>query len=126
MGKSKAKNYKTLSAETPKPNEHFTRLHDSLIKSVPYKKLSHSARTVYTILKSEFKGWATGNNIICPYRLFNEYGLNNMTIAKALRELEEAGFIEIERQGVTVNKNLHHKAPTVYHLSNKWYMDKPP
>lgn len=47
-------------------HEHFTRLFDSLIHSPAYRVLSPVAAKTLVILKSEYKGNYTGNNIICP------------------------------------------------------------
>lgn len=110
--------------ETPKTSEHFTRLHDSLIESGAYKKLSHSARTVYTLIKSEYKGDYTGNKVICPYSKFRAYGMDGRTIPKAIAELEQAGFIEVERFGLVTGKLYRY--PNEYKLIDKWYKNKPP
>ena len=101
-----------------KSNEHFTALYDSMIESAAYKSLSSSARTVYTVIKSKYRGDFTGNEITCPYAVFEEYGLQHTTVKRALDDLENAGFIEVERQGFTT-KNLH-REPNIYRLSSRW------
>ena len=119
MAKKKSK---VEAFETPRSSEHFTRLHDTLITSKQYKQLSHAARTVYVLIKSQYKGNYNGNRIIYPYRQFQEYGMNTNTISRAVQELEAAGFIDIERQGFTT-KNLH-RQPTIYKLSSRWWKEE--
>ena len=99
--------------QTPKSNEHFTPLYDSLIESEQWKKLSHAARELYILIYHEYRGTYTGNSVKCPYTDIMKYGFSRATISKCIKELEKEGFITCESGGLT-------RAPNVYHFSDKW------
>lgn len=122
--KQERKLYAPLSAETyhHTGHQHYTRLYDDFLQSKPWKQLSHAARSVYLVIKMNYKGHYTGNDLTCTYRQFKEYGMNSTTVKRALRELEESGFIDIELQQM-VNRNLH-RAPTIYRLSDRWHTNE--
>lgn len=93
---------------------HYTRVYDDMLNSLPFTKLSHIAVRVYIILKKEYKGNFTGNEVICPYSTFKGNGLTrNDTILKAIRELEAFGFITVKSGGL-------HREPNRYTFSDKW------
>lgn len=119
----KRTSYKAKSWETSRTNDHYTRLHDELLNSAAYKSLSHAARTVYTVLKMQYRGDFTGDEVVCPYATFNAYHMQNRTISKAIAELENKGFIKAER-GALQTGNLH-REPNKYQFINKWRDFKP-
>lgn len=109
-------------------SEHFTRIFDSMLKHQSFKNLSSSARSVYLILKLQYRGesFSTGSKVVCPYRTFNEYGIQNKTASRALTELEKAGFIRIERGTKQTGKNPNlYRNPSIYHFVSDWWEIKP-
>lgn len=120
MSKSKRQKYKPESFETAKPNGHYSRMYDDMVDSTAFKALSSSARTVLIVLKRQFKGNYTGNTIRCPYKDIQAYGLNSTTIKRALSDLEQKGFIKIERGArQTADKNLY-RQPNEYTFIDAW------
>ena len=116
MGKKKK--YEPERWETPISDDHFTRLYDHMMKSEAWKDLKHSSRSVYTLLKMQYKGNYTGHIIKCPYSYFQDYGMSTTTIKNAVRDLEEHGFIRC-KVGTLVTKNLH-RQPNEYEFSSDW------
>lgn len=115
---ARKKSYKPHFFESTTSNEHYTRLYDSMLKSDAWKDLNHSSRSVYTILKMQYKGEYTGETVLCPYKDFQEYGMNTTTIKNAIKDLEEHGFIRCEH-GVLVTGNLH-REPNEYRFISEW------
>lgn len=113
----KKQGYKAQTFETYKPNEHFTRLHDSLIDSPKFKALHTQSQLIYILVKQEYKGDYTGNRVICPTRKIESYGIGRSAISRAFRELEDSGFIEVVERGGFPKK------PTVFMLSDKWWKE---
>lgn len=122
MSKSKVKlnKYSPESFETSKPNEHFTRFYDSMITSDAFMALTSSARTVFLILKLQFKGNYTGNTVTCPYATIQKYGLNTTTIKKAILDLEEKGFIKIEYGARQTRDKELKRQPNKYKFIDSW------
>lgn len=94
-------------------NTHFTPMYDDQLDSPAFIALGAVAVRVYLILRQEYKGRYTGNNVTCPYDTFVKKGVSRNSISKAIRTLEALGFIICERGG------LGHQA-TTYHFSDKW------
>lgn len=122
MSKSKAKRnkYSPEAFETSKPNEHYTRLYDSMLTSEAFMALTSSARSVLLILKLQFKGNYTGNTVICPYSTIQKYGLNTTTIKNALLDLSEKGFIEIEYGTLQMKGKELKRQPNKYKFIDAW------
>lgn len=126
MGKrNKAERYKPQAFESAKGgNDHFTRVFESMLTHEAFKKLSSSARSVYLILKAQYRGetYSSDSTVICPYWVFNEYGIQNRTASRALQELETAGFIKIKRGTKQTEKSENlHRHPNEYKFVAKWY-----
>lgn len=115
MARKKKYQPETFSAREG-DNKHV-RLYRSLLSSEAYKDLSHPAKTVYTLLllqKDEGK-----YTVQLPYKEFKEaYGMNTNTVAKALRSLEDHGFIKVEH-GRFITGKLHRDA-NQYTFIDKW------
>lgn len=94
-------------------HERFVRIFESMFESPAFVALTPVASRVYLILKNEYRGNFTMNNIVCPYSTMEQYGISRNSIPPALRLLEALGFI-IREPG-----NLM-REPTVYHFSDKW------
>ena len=120
MGRKKK--YEAERFETPVKGEHFTRLYDTMLKSDAWKDLNHASRSVYLILKMQYKGDYTGNTVMCPYKVFQEYGMNTSTVKKAITDLTEHGFIRCDN-GIVVyhegSKTLH-RTPNEYTFVSEW------
>lgn len=101
---------------TTKPtwdHNHYVMLFDDQLDSPAYIALSAHAKEAYTILRQEYKGPYTGNDIICPYSTFRAKGMRANTVSRALLMLEVFGFIHIDRGG------LMHE-PNVFHFTCGW------
>lgn len=118
MGKKKKYLYEPDRWETPVSNNHYTRLYDLMLTSDAWKDLSHSARSLYPLLKMQYRGNNSGRTIQCPYSYLKEYGMNSTTIKNAIRDLEEHGFIKCV-PGVHITKNLH-RQPNEYEFISDW------
>lgn len=98
---------------TALPHKGFVQMFNDQLNSPAFISLSNVAKVMYLILRQEFKGDYTGNNIICPYNTFVEKGISKNSISENLRMLEAMGFITWEHGG------LYHQ-PNVYHFTNGW------
>lgn len=94
-------------------NSHFTPMFDDQMDSPAFIALSAVAVRVYLILRKQFKGDYTGNNIVCPYERIIENGVSRNSIPGALRQLEALGFITCKRGGLA-------KQASVYSFSSDW------
>ena len=83
------------------------------INSPAFICLNPVAKVMYLILRQEYKGDYTGNDIVCPYNTFVEKGISRNSIADNLRQLEALGFVTLENGG------LYHQ-PNHYHFTNGW------
>ena len=99
--------------ESTSDHERFVRIFESMMESPAFKVLSPVATRIYLILKNEYRGNFTMNNIVCPYSTMEQYGISRNSIPPALRLLEALGFI-VREPGNLMSE------PTVYHFSDKW------
>ena len=78
----------------------FIKLDHPMFDSEAFQSLAHSSvRVLLSIMRK--KNGSNGTYeapIECPYQAMNGY-MASATIAKAIRELEEKGFIELARHG---------------------------
>ncbi len=115
---SKKKKYAPQRWETPVDGT-YTRLYEYMLKSDAWKDLNHASRTVYLVLKMQYKGDLTGNTIKCPYKDFKrDYGMSSSTVKNAIADLENHGFIRCA-SGILVTKNLH-REPNEYTFTDDW------
>ena len=101
---------------TPIKDDNYVPLYHTMLNSLAWNSLRTSSKQVYVILREQHKGF--GDTVKCPYKTFNAKGLHNTTISKAIKELEEKGFIKVER-GALQTGNLY-RDPTEYRFLNKW------
>ena len=94
-------------------HERFVRIFESMFESPAFIALTPVASRIYLILKNEYRGNFTMNNIVCPYSTMEEYAISRNSIPPALRLLEALGFIVREPGNLM-------REPTVYHFSDKW------
>lgn len=62
-------------------HERFVRIFASMIESLAFKVLSPVATKMLLILKNEYRGNYTMNNIICPYSTFENNGISRNSIS---------------------------------------------
>ena len=96
----------------------FIMLENHQFDSEAFNSLSSSAIRVYlSIIRcknpKDGKKGTMSEPILCPYSVING-NMSNATIAKAIRELEEKGFIELARHGGLM------KQPNLYAFSGEW------
>ena len=104
------------SFATTKPTwdrNHYVMFFYDQLDSPAYIALSAQAKEAYTILRQEYKGPYTGNDIICPYSTFRAKGMRANTVSRALHMLEVFGFIRIDRGGL-----MH--TPNIFHFTSGW------
>lgn len=111
MGKRKQRD--PPSFMTAQPHKGFVPMFNDQLNSPAFISLSTVAKVMYLILRQEYKGDYTGNNIICPYSTFVEKGISRNSISDNLRQLEALGFITWENGG------LYHQ-PNHYHFTDGW------
>lgn len=98
---------------TAQPHKGFVQMFNDQLDSPAFKSLSPVARSIYLILRQQYKGGYTGNDIICPYTTFIENGISRNSIPDNLHMLEAMGFITYEHGG------LYH-IPNLYHFTSDW------
>lgn len=111
MGKRKQRD--PPSFMTAQPHKGFVPMFNDQLNSPAFISLSTVAKVMYLILRQEYKGDYTGNNIICPYSTFVEKGISRNSISDNLRQLEALGFITWENGG------LYHQ-PNHYDFTDGW------
>lgn len=93
----------------------FIKLDHPMFDSEAFQSLAHSSvRVLLSIMRR--KNGTNGTNtapIICPYDCMNGT-MSKATIAKAIRELEEKGFIERSQHGGLM------KQPNLFAFSGEW------
>jgi hypothetical protein len=80
-----------------KIGEPFTPIVNRMIDSPAYMRLTNAARTAYTLLKRQCNGHGQ-TEVKFPYSHARPY-MKTDTFAKAIRQLEELGFIEKKQHG---------------------------
>ena len=98
---------------TALPHQGFVPMYRDQLESPAYRTLTAVAKSMYLILRAEYKGPYTDNKIICPYNTFIDKGISRNSIADNLRLLEALGFITCEQGG------LYHQ-PSIYHFTKDW------
>lgn len=100
----------------------YMRLFADMIYSPAFMNLSSSAKVAYMVLKMQWKGDSfSGSTVTCPYSEFNRFGLANKTIGKAIKELTNAGFIEVDKGTRQTAKNDYLKRQrNIYRFIDKW------
>jgi len=101
-----------------KKGPNFIMLEHPLFDSEAFNSLSGSAvRVLLSIIRcknpKDGKAGTMSEPILCPYSVMNG-SMSNTTIAKAIRELEEKGLIELARHGGLM------KQPNLYAFSGEW------
>lgn len=94
-------------------HERFVRIFESMYESPAFTSLPANAVRLYLILKNEYRGNFTMNNIICTYDTIEAHGISRNSISPALRILEALGFIVIQPGALM-------REASVYHFSDKW------
>ena len=95
---------------TTLPHRGFVQMFNDQLDSPAFICLSPVAKVIYLILRQQYKGGYTGNDIICPYSTFIEKGISRNSISENLRMLEAMGFITWEHGGLCHTPNLYHFA----------------
>lgn len=96
--------------------KRYIRLADTLLCSAAARGLSPSAFKILTYMKIEAAG---KKNFQFPCHKFIDF-MSKPTAYKAIKELEEVGFIDI----ISRNKNL--RIPNEYAFSDRWKLYKKP
>lgn len=119
MSRNRRNKYTPKDFETKSGQNKFVALYVSMLQSPAYMALTPSARSVYTVIKSQYNGnynRLPGNRVQCPYAYIMKYThCNKGTVSKALKELQDQGFIDIspdDRGGLNV--------ATTYTFSSRW------
>ena len=90
--------------------KRYFRLGASILASEPMRDLSASAFRIYCYMRIESAG---KRSFKFPYTKYKSF-MSRPTFFKALKELEEHGFIEV----VQHNRNL--RKSNIYMFSDKW------
>ena len=77
----------------------FIQMFNDQLDSPAFICLSPVVKVMYLILRQQYKGDYTGNDIICPYSTFIEKGISRNSIPENLRMLKAMGFITWESGG---------------------------
>ena len=91
-----------------------------MLTSEAWKDLNHASRTVYLILKMQYKG---NNPTVKPtYKDFQKYGMNTSTVSRCIEDLELHGFIRCERGTVLYHEGdvVLRKTPNEYTFISDW------
>ena len=123
--------YKDYYASTgTDQRDSFGTLWDSMVTSGQFKRLSLGARFFYALCRVQWKS-AQGRAylyqhakeesktyrepcFVFPAAHMEVYGIQRQNGARYIRELVQAGFIDVEEQ------NGHRRKPNVYAFSDKW------
>lgn len=83
-----------------------------VLHSPAYRVLSRAAHLVLSRLEIEHAQHAGKDNgrLPCTYAHFQEYGVHKHTVAAAIRELADLGFIEVTRRGAAGNAEFRQPA----------------
>ena len=93
--------------------DNFVRLYASLVESNAYMSLSGTAAKVFNYIALQCGREDPGKLRCCwPESQYTKYGLTKRQVIRATKELEEAGFLEIDR--------YRSRIPNVYKLSDQW------
>lgn len=113
MGKKKTK-YKPPGYKNPTPSDiKHVQLFRGFLRHPAYVRLSPSAKVLYQELRLQERG--DYGDVILTYAQAKEYtSLSDRTISRAYKELEDAGFIELKKQGGITGGG---KNPSVYKFS---------
>lgn len=111
-------------------NDKFCLIHESLVKSPQFQRLSPTAKTLYIycrIQQSSGKAYATlkameqeqklnlnANCFVFPKEHLKEYGLGQNNSTRYINELVAAGFIKIKY------KNNNRWLPNIYEFIADW------
>lgn len=97
-------------------NRKFVATYVSMMASPNYKRLSLSSQAVYTALKAFYTG--CGDTVTASNRqICSMIGTTGKTVTKALKELEEGGFIDVVHHGGLTGGR---KNCNVYRFSCRW------
>jgi len=83
-----------------------------MIKSEAYKRLTNASRTAYLLLKAQCYR-SDQIEVKLPYSQTQEY-MRKHTFTRAIRELEDLGFIKISQRGGMFRKT------NIYLLIDNW------
>lgn len=82
-----------------KGNEQFVPIPYNMARSIAWRSLSGPAVKVYIELRSRFNGFNNGELSLSMDEAKHLLGLGKSTIARALKDLAERGFIAVTRPG---------------------------
>lgn len=96
------------------PNGHFAFIPKSTTHSQELNTLSVYSRWIYVLMVAEQWGANLDGGFTFPYGEIMEItGFCRNTIAKAVKELSQAGFLYYEHGGLEAN-------PNIYKLEDSW------
>lgn len=88
----------------------YCRLSASLLQHPAFKSLTGTERFVYIAMVSVAAG---KDKFLFPQAVYEQYGLTKITVIRASKKLQAAGFIKIE------NHRFQRK-PNVYQFTKDW------
>ena len=95
-----------------KKSSPFVMIYKAMIESHAWQQLGHPAVRAYIHLRAKVNG-KNNDNLSLTYKEMEPY-MNRHTFAKALKQLEEHGFIKFARRGGL------YKRCNIYALSDEW------
>ncbi len=111
MPRRKKTPFAPWESKTPDGIEkRFIRLGNTQMVSEAMRGLSPSAYKIYTYMKLESAG---NREFEFPHKKYASF-MSKPTFFKALRELEQAGFIDV------IQHNANLRQPNVYRFSDRW------
>lgn len=77
---------------------HYALLLDEILRDVPFRKLPHSARTLFCAMAAQYRG-ANNGDISMTAKMAAAYGIRPAELAAGILLLETTGLIQRTRQG---------------------------
>ena len=112
--KSRGSNKQLLpwaSAEPDGKEKAFVQIGLSLLRDKRFHSLTFGARNTYAAMLSEARG---RRDFIFPRAVAESYGIPSTSLVRHVRELQEAGFIELSSSGKATRE------PNFYRFSLGW------
>ena len=104
-------NFWETALEGGQSEKGYCRLSASLLQSPAFKSLTSNERCVYIDMVSV----AAGKEVFSfPQAVYEHYGLTKITVIRAIKELQAAGFIKIREN------NRFQRKPNVYQFTKDW------
>ena len=109
---NRVKRQRKGAAEKNLSTKQYVKTHYEMVRSDAWRSLNGNALKVYFELRTRFNGYNNGQLSLSLKKGAELLGMSQSSVQRALKELEEKGFIKLQKQGMWYGRRASEYAVT--------------